>query len=202
MIAKNKGKLTKITNMKIGILGGTFNPIHLGHLILAEEVADQLKLDKVIFVPAYLPPHKDDTEIISAQHRFKMIKLAIRDNRRLAVSDTEIKRKGLSYTIDTILEFKKIYPHYELYFIIGSDLLNYLDSWKDLDEILKLVNFVVATRPGYPLEKLPLSVYKLQIRAIDISGYQIRQAIKNNLSFRYLVPQEVYCYIIKHQLYR
>jgi nicotinate-nucleotide adenylyltransferase len=188
--------------MKIGILGGTFNPIHLGHLILAEEAMHKLNLDKIIFVPTYLPPHKDNSDIAPAKDRFKMVKLAIKDNRRFSVSDIEIKRKGKSYTIDTIKEFKKIYPQDELYFICGSDLLNYLDSWKDLDEVLKLINFIVATRPGYPLDKIPAHIQRIDIRAIDISGFAIRQAIKNKKPFRYLLPEAVYRYINKKGLYR
>ena len=113
--------------MKIGILGGTFNPIHVGHLILAEEAREKLLLDKIIFVPAATPPHKDISDIAEAQNRFAMLKLASRGNRHFCVSDIEIKREGRSYTIDTIREFKKLYPNDELYFIIGSDLLKYLD---------------------------------------------------------------------------
>ncbi|MCM8799542.1 MAG: nicotinate-nucleotide adenylyltransferase [Candidatus Omnitrophica bacterium] len=188
--------------MKIGILGGTFNPIHLGHLILAEEVADRLNLDKVIFVPTYIPPHKDNSDIASAKDRLKMVKLAIKNNKRFSFSDIEIKRKGFSYTIDTVKEFKILYPDDELYFIVGSDLIKYLDSWKDLGEILKLIRFVVATRPGYPLENIPSYISTINIPAIDISAYQIREAIKNNRPFRYLVPEEVYYYINRKKLYR
>jgi nicotinate-nucleotide adenylyltransferase len=188
--------------MKIGVLGGTFNPIHIGHLILAEEAREKLKLDKVIFVPTYLPPHKDNSDIASARARFTMVKLAIKDNRYFLVSDIEIKRDGRSYTIDTLKEFKKIYPSDELYFIIGSDLLKYLDDWKDLDEIIQMVRFVVATRPGYPLEKIPSHISTIPIRAVDISGFEIRKAIKENKSFRYLVPETVLKYIKKKGLYQ
>jgi len=188
--------------MRIGILGGTFNPIHIGHLILAEEVREKLKLDKIIFVPAYLPPHKDNSDIASWRVRLAMVKLAIKGNRYFAVSDSEIKRDGRSYTIDTLKEFKKIYPQDELYFIIGSDLLKYLDEWKDLDEIIQMVRFIAATRPGYPLEKIPSHISTIPIRAVDISGFEIRKAIKENKSFRYLVPDVVYKYIIKKKLYK
>ena len=123
--------------MKIGILGGTFNPIHIGHLILAEEAREKLALDVVIFVPTYLPPHKDDADIIAARDRMTLVKLAIKGNRHFLVSDIEIKRDGRSYTIDTIKELKMRYPKDELCFIIGSDLLNYLPEWKDLDEIIE-----------------------------------------------------------------
>lgn len=188
--------------MKVGILGGTFNPIHIGHLILAEEAREKLKLDKIIFMPAYLPPHKDDTDIAQARFRYEMVRLAIKTNKYFAISDIEIKRDGRSYTIDTLKEFKKTYPDDELYFIIGSDLLKYLDEWKDLTEITKLVKFIAATRPGYPLQNLPSYISTLPIRAVDISGFQIRQAIRENRSFRYLVPEVVFRYINKKGLYR
>ena len=188
--------------MKIGILGGTFNPIHIGHLILAEEVREKLKLDKIIFVPAYLPPHKNNSEIASVRDRYEMVKRAIKNNKNFSVSDIEIKRDGLSYTIDTINEFKRLYPKDELYFIIGSDLLNYLDEWKDLGQILKMVKFIVATRPGFSLEKIPSYISTIDIRAIDVSGYEIRRCIKEGRSFRYLVPETVYNYINKKNLYK
>ncbi|MBU3958227.1 MAG: nicotinate-nucleotide adenylyltransferase [Candidatus Omnitrophica bacterium] len=187
--------------MKIGILGGTFNPIHIGHLILAEETREKLSLDRIIFVPTNLPPHKDNSDIIPAQMRITMVKLAIQGNKYFLTSDIEIKRDGRSYTIDTIKEFKKKYPRDELYFIIGSDLLMYLDDWKDLNEIIKMVNFIVATRPAYPLEKMPAYISTIPIRAVDISGFEIRKAIRKNKSFRYLVPGSVYKYIIKNKLY-
>jgi len=188
--------------VKVGILGGTFNPIHAGHLILAEEAREKLNLDKIIFMPTYLPPHKDKSEIASAQDRFKMIKIAIKGNNHFSVSDLEIKRQGRSYTIDTVRDFKKLHPKDELYFISGSDLLKYLAEWKDLEEILKIVKFVVATRPGYPLEKIPDYISTVSIRAVDISGFEVREASKADKSFRYLVPEGVYNYIIKRKLYR
>lgn len=187
--------------MRIGILGGTFNPIHIGHLILAEEAREKLQLDKIIFIPTYLPAHKNNSDIAAAGDRYRMIKLAIKKNIYFSVSDIEIKRNGLSYTIDTLKEFKKIYPKDELYFIIGSDLLKYLDDWKDLPEIINMVKFIVATRPGYPLEKIPSNISTVPIRAVDVSAFEIRKAIKENKSFRYLVPEAVYKYIIKNKLY-
>jgi len=195
--------------MRIGILGGTFNPVHIGHLILAEEVREKLNLDKVIFVPTYLPPHKDNSDIASANARLDMVRIAIKDNRYFLASDIEIKRDGRSYTIDTLREFKSIYPKDDLYFIIGSDLLKYLDDWKDWDEIVKMVKFIVATRPGFPLEEISTYIASRQtgastvaIRAVDVSGFEIRRAIKENKSFRYLVPEGVFKYIDKKRLYR
>jgi nicotinate-nucleotide adenylyltransferase len=187
--------------MKIGILGGTFNPIHIGHLILAEEAREKLGLDKVVFVPAFLPPHKDNSDIAPAGERLEMVKLAIAGNKYFLVSDSEIKRDGRSYTIDTIKEFKTKYPHDELYFIIGSDLLKYLDDWKDLNEIIKMVKFIAATRPGFALEKIPAYISTVAIRAVDISGFEIRNCIKEEKSFRYLLPDAVYKYINRKKLY-
>lgn len=188
--------------MKIGILGGTFNPIHIGHLILAEEVREKLGLGRVIFVPAYLPPHKDNSDIARARDRFNMIKLAIKTNKFFSLSDIEIKRDGKSYTIDTVKELKKRHPRDELYFITGSDLLKYLDEWKDLADIIKLVKFVVATRPGYPLEEIPSYISTVGIRAVDISAFEIRRNIKEARSFRYLVPERAFDYIVRKGLYR
>ncbi|MFA5410487.1 MAG: nicotinate-nucleotide adenylyltransferase [Candidatus Omnitrophota bacterium] len=188
--------------MKTGILGGTFNPIHIGHLILAEETREKLGLDRIIFVPAYLPPHKDNSDIAPAGSRLAMVKLAIKGNKYFSASDAEIKRDGRSYTIETIREFKKNYPQDDLYFIIGSDLLKYLDEWKDLNEITKMVKFIAATRPGYPLEKIPAYISTVAIRAVDVSGFEIRSCIRESRSFRYLVADSVFKYINRNRLYR
>lgn len=188
--------------MKIGILGGTFNPVHIGHLILAEEVRESLSLDKIIFMPTNLPPHKDVKDVILAKERYRMIELAIKGNKYFEVSDMEIERKGKSYTIDTINELRNKFPKETLYFITGSDLLKYLKEWKDLERIIKMVKFVVATRPGYPLEKIPSYISTIAIRAVDISAYEIREAVKQDRSFRYLVPDEVFSYIKKKRLYK
>jgi nicotinate-nucleotide adenylyltransferase len=188
--------------MRIGLLGGTFNPVHIGHLILAEEAREKLKLDKIIFIPTALPPHKDNINIALPCDRLAMLKLAIKSNKFFAVSDIEIKRKGRSFTIDTLNELKVKFANDELYFIIGSDLLKYLNEWKDLSDILKMVNFVVATRPGYPLEKIPHYIQTLSIRAVDVSGFEVRTCIQENKSFGYLVPDKVFDYIKKRKLYQ
>ncbi|MFA5095910.1 MAG: nicotinate-nucleotide adenylyltransferase [Candidatus Omnitrophota bacterium] len=188
--------------MRIGILGGTFNPVHSGHLILAEEAREKLGLERIIFVPANLPPHKENSDIAPAAIRLRMLKLAVKGNRYFDVSDAEARRKGRSYTIDTIREFKSRYPQDELYFIIGSDLLKYIEAWKDLAEINKMVKFIAATRPGYPLEKIPAYIQTLGIRAVDISGFEVRRCIKEDKSFRYLVPEAVFNFINKKGLYK
>ncbi len=188
--------------MKIGILGGTFNPVHIGHLILAEEVREKLGLDKVIFVPTCLPPHKDNSDVAQASDRYAMIRRAIKGNRYFAISNAEIKRGGRSYTIDTVRQLKRRYPKDDLYYLTGSDLLKYLDEWKDLDEVIKMVKFVVATRPGYELEKIPAYIKTVAIRAVDVSAFEVRQAIQAHTSFRYLVPESVFEYIVKNGLYK
>ncbi len=176
--------------------------MHIGHLILAEEVRENLSLDKVIFMPTNLPPHKDIKDVVPAKERYRMIELAIKGNKYFEVSDMEIERKGKSYTIDTINELKVKFPKKTLYFITGSDLLKYLKEWKDLERIIRMVKFVVATRPGYPLEKIPSYISTIAIRAVDISAYEIREAVKQNRSFRYLVTDEVFSHIVKKGLYK
>jgi nicotinate-nucleotide adenylyltransferase len=188
--------------VKIGILGGTFNPVHIGHLILAEEAREKLGLDKIIFIPTALPPHKDNLNIAPAADRLKMLKLATGSNKYFAVSDIEIRRDGRSYTIDTLRQLKKEYARDELYFIIGSDLLKYLNEWKDLSEIITMVKFVVVTRPGFPLEQIPSYIKTLAIRAVDVSGFEVRQCVAGNKSFGYLVTDKVFDYIKKRKLYK
>ncbi|MDD5501774.1 MAG: nicotinate (nicotinamide) nucleotide adenylyltransferase, partial [Candidatus Omnitrophica bacterium] len=123
--------------MKIGVIGGTFNPVHIGHLILAEEAREKLGLDKVILIPTAMPPHKDASGIAPAEDRLKMLKLSVKGNKFFSVSDMEIRRRGRSYTIDTLRELKRRFARDEIYFIIGSDLLKYLNEWKDLGQILE-----------------------------------------------------------------
>jgi len=188
--------------MRIGILGGTFNPVHIGHLILAEEAREKLGLDKVIFIPTALPPHKDNVNIAPAADRLKMLELATKSNKYFAVSDIEIKRKGRSYTIDTLKALKDKYKKDELYFIIGSDLLKYLNEWKDLSQILKMVEFIAATRPGYALEQIPPYIQTLPIRAVDVSGFEVRQCVNQGKSFGYLVMDKVFDYIKRKKLYK
>ncbi|MFA5093256.1 MAG: nicotinate-nucleotide adenylyltransferase [Candidatus Omnitrophota bacterium] len=195
--------------MKIGILGGTFNPVHIGHLILAEEAREKLGLDKVIFIPTALPPHKDNVNIAPAEDRLKMLKLATKSNKYFAVSDIEIRRGGKSYTIDTVNELKQKYPTDSFYLIIGSDLITYFDGWKDIDKIAKAVTFVVATRPGYPLEDIgsyvasrQLGAKILPIRAVDVSGFEVRQCVQQGKSFGYLVMDKVFDHIKRKKLYK
>lgn len=189
--------------MKIGILGGTFNPMHFGHMLLAEGVRENLVLDKVIFIPTNIPPHKDKVDMAEAKDRFRMLKLAISGNPFFSVSSIEIKRKGISYTIDTLKDFKKFFNDSdELFFIIGSDEIKDLDSWKDIGEVKKMVKFVVAARPGCDLNDIPSEIIRVVIKTADISGYQIRKRLRENKSIRYLLPDKVREFILKRGLYK
>ena len=188
--------------MRIGILGGTFNPIHIGHLILAEEAYFKLKLDKLIFVPAFMPPHKDSQDIINAKDRLEMVRLAIEDNAAFEVSTYEIDSKKKSYSIDTLREFRNIYgKDAQLCFITGSDSLKDLFSWKNINDIFKISKFIVANRPGYPVKDLPKEADTVVITPIEVSSEDIRRRLKEGRSIRYLVPEKVRKHIIEHRLY-
>lgn len=198
--------------MKIGLMGGTFNPIHLGHLIISEYIRLSLPLDKIIFIPSGNPPHKDFDEIISVDHRYKMALLATNSNPYFQISLSEINRKGFSYTIDTIREFKEKLLNDELYFIIGADSLNELTSWKDYNLLFKITNFIAIGRPGlteeYNLGKIKElnDIYDANIQyingpLIEISSTDIRERISKNLSIKYLVQETVEEYIKLNRLY-
>src|SRR3989338_5638094 len=157
--------------MRIGILGGTFNPIHFGHLILAEEACFKLKLDKLIFVPAFLPPHKEVEPDINPRHRLNMVKTAIEDNARFEVSTFEIDSRKKSYSIETLKEFRRVQgADAQLFFITGSDSLKDLFSWKEISEIFKISRFIVANRPGYPFNEVPKEVETVVITPIEVSS--------------------------------
>lgn len=189
--------------MRIGILGGTFNPIHIGHLILADEALSKLKLDKVVFVPAYMPPHKSVDSDIKPQDRLKMVELAIADNPSFEASSFEIGRKKTSYSIDTLKEFRNTHgADVQLYFITGSDLLKDLFSWKNVNDIFKISKFIVANRPGYPVKDVPKEAEAVVITPIEVSSEDIRRRIKAGRSIRYLVPEKVRGYIQDHALYK
>jgi nicotinate-nucleotide adenylyltransferase len=189
--------------MRIGILGGTFNPVHIGHLMLAEEACEKLKLDKVIFVPTFIPPHKDVDAGVKAEDRLAMVRLAVADNPAFEVSSFEIESKKKSYSIDTLKEFRHLYgQNSQLYFITGSDSLKDLFSWKDLNDIFKISKFIVANRPGYPVKEVPKEVETVVITPLEVSSADIRKRIKEARSIRYLVPEKVRNYIIKCKLYK
>jgi len=186
--------------MKIGILGGAFNPPHTGHLVIAQDILDAFKLDKVLFIPTNTSPHKE-VGGVSGQARLEMTKLATSGNEAFEVLGLEIERGGTSFTIDTIGELKKRYPEDEFYLIIGSDLANEFSSWKNYEDVKKEVKVVVANRKEFPLDKRS-SHLVVDIRQIELSSSQIRELVKNRSSVKGLVKKEVAEYIQEHNLYK
>ena len=185
--------------MKIGILGGTYNPPHLGHLVLGEEVRQACGLDKVLFIPTNMPPHKE-FGLIEPLHRFNMVNLAIKKNAFFQSSDLEIKRGGVSYTIDTVKELKQEFSRDDLYLIAGSDLANYFSTWKDFGSLKKIAKIIVAVRKEYPLRESD-GFITVQITNFGISSSRIRDMIKAGKSIRYFVVDSVAGYIEKNKLY-
>lgn len=197
---------------KIGLLGGSFNPIHTGHLLLAESARDQFELDRVIFIPTGNNPFKVSQDDISREHRLKMVELAIEDNTQFELMTHEIDQTGITYTIDTIEEIKKSFQEGDFYFITGADLMFEITLWKGAPELLKSVKFITTFRPGYSHEKLDTriqelqeiyeaSIFKLYATEMDIASSDIRSRIKNGYSIRYLLPRAVEEYIYKEKLY-
>lgn len=192
--------------MRIGIFGGTFNPPHMGHMIVAEWAREGLHLDKVLFVPAAVSPHKIDMDIVEAHHRLEMLQCAVQGNRYFEVRDIEVQRGGVSFTVDTLRTFREQYFEDELLIFIGADNLRDFHTWKDPEAILDLAEVVVLTRPGFSVESVDENyrrrVTLLEVPEIAIESRQIRRRIKEGQSIRYLVPLAVEAYIHKHRLYR
>ncbi len=214
--------------MKIGIFGGTFDPIHWGHLRSAEEVGETYRLDRVYFIPASIPPHKPGQTTTPAPDRLRMVRLAVAGNPRFAVSTVELARPGLSYSVDTIRQFAgKMQKRDALYFIIGLDAFREIGTWKNYQEIFALCNFIVTSRPGSresdPLKGTGVAVKKLfcydlrrknyrhrsgtriyfiELTDIAISASEIRALVRQGKSIRYLVPSSVERYIMQRGLYR
>ncbi|MCI8408357.1 MAG: nicotinate-nucleotide adenylyltransferase [Lachnospiraceae bacterium] len=197
---------------KIGIMGGTFNPIHIGHLMLAEHAYEEFSLDEVIFLPSARPPHKSQ-HILSNIDRREMILLAIEDNPHFSFSSLEFERKGTTYTIDTMSELNKRYPMDTFYFIIGADSFFALESWHNPKILFGQTSFLVATRDGHQEEELKKHKDKLekQYQAkieflnfpnIEISSSNIRKRVMEGKFINYYVPKMVEEYIYSHNLYR
>lgn len=215
---------------KIGILGGTFNPVHYGHLAAAEEVMHRLGLDKVLFIPTFIPPHKQDEDLPSGAHRLEMVRIAVQGNPAFEPSDIEIRRGGRSYTIDTIEELHRSLPGAEFYFLTGIDTFLEIQTWHRWQHLLAQCIFVVLSRPGYrftDLERIDFmrpsrpdfekmdggslaqavvrtgaySVFLEMIPLYDISSTDIRARVKQGGSVKYLLPDAVENYIIKNKFY-
>ena len=190
----------------MGILGGTFNPIHLGHLFIAQDALEQCQLDRVLFIPTAQPPHKSLADNVSATQRLRLLRLAIAGDKRFAVDDLEILRGGKSYSVETVTELRRRQPTADFYFIIGGDSLAELHLWREVEQLVKLCRFLVFARPGYvakPVGRLPGLRYKLfSTHPTEISSREIRARVARGRSIRYLVPDSVRQYIERQQLYQ
>jgi nicotinate-nucleotide adenylyltransferase len=213
--------------MKTGILGGTFNPVHLAHLRIAEEVREACRLDRILFMPAATPPHKPVADAVAFSHRLAMIAAAIADHPGFQVSDLEARRGGKSFSVDTLELLRQADPTGERYFIVGLDSFRDIASWKDYMRLFELAHLVVTARPGVelpdPLAALPVAVQNdfcydgklkkmrhrsgnavifLEETRLDISSTLIRRKVAAGESIRYLVPPSVAAYIVDHGLYQ
>lgn len=196
---------------RLGIMGGTFDPVHYGHLAVAETVYWKMDLGSVMFVPSRQPPHKKERWISPVEHRYQMTLLATASNPHFWVSRQEIERSGYSYAIDTVREVKRIFgPHLEAYFIVGTDALLDLLSWKDIVELIDLCFFIVASRPGYDfIEARPNHLFSdrgekiktVEVPSLAISSTDIRERVIRGKPIRYLLPEAVEQYIWSSQLY-
>ncbi|MFC0581174.1 nicotinate-nucleotide adenylyltransferase [Micrococcoides hystricis] len=188
---------------RIGVMGGTFDPIHHGHLVAASEVAASLGLDEVIFVPTGQPWQKQGRDVSEAEHRYLMTVIATASNPSFSVSRVDIDRAGLTYTIDTLKDLKLQYPDAEFYFITGADALAQIFKWKDIDKLWPLAHFVGVTRPGHVLSDFGRKedITLTEIPAMAISSTDCRQRVAQGKPVWYLVPDGVVQYIAKHRLY-
>ncbi len=189
-----------VPKKQVGILGGNFNPVHYAHLVMGEQVGQALGLEKVYFMPEYLPPHIDEKETIPAVHRLAMLELAIAGNPRFAVETIELARKGKSYTVETMRELTALHPDTNYYFIIGGDMVQYLPKWHQIDELMQLVTFVGVRRPGYPIES-DYPIIWIDVPLMDVSSTTIRKKVEQGCSVRYLLPENVLHYIQEKELY-
>jgi nicotinate-nucleotide adenylyltransferase len=190
---------------RVGIMGGTFDPIHHGHLGAASEVASLFELDEVVFVPTGEPYQKSDRHVSSAEHRYLMAVIATASNPRFWVSRVDIDRDGPTYTVDTITDIAKARPGAELFFITGADALAQILSWNRADEALRMARFVGVTRPGYLLSDAHLpedTVTLVDVPAMAISSSEVRRRVAAERPIWYLVPDGIVQYINKHRLYR
>ncbi|MFD2679913.1 nicotinate-nucleotide adenylyltransferase [Bacillus seohaeanensis] len=185
---------------KVGLLGGTFNPPHIGHLIIADQVLQKCELDEIRFMPNHVPPHKVMENHVSGDQRVQMLSLATEAHPFFSIELIELEREGTSYTIDTIKLLKEREPLIDFSFIIGGDMIEYLPKWHKIDELLSLINFIGVNRPNYTSDTT-YNIKMVEVPSIDISSSLIREHLKNRRSIRYLIPQNVLDYIEEEHIY-
>ncbi|HEY0828903.1 MAG TPA: nicotinate-nucleotide adenylyltransferase [Bacilli bacterium] len=193
--------------MKIGIMGGTFDPIHNGHMIGAETARESMKLDEVWFLPANVPPHKDKVLGATPQQRLEMVKLAIAGHPDFRAEDLEIRKGGISYTMETAQILLKQYPRNTFYWIIGADMIQFLPQWHEINQLVQLISFIGLSRPGYSSDLHTLAgpvkdkITMVPMPQMDISASGIRERCRLHKSLRYLISEQVRHYIEEHHLY-
>lgn len=186
---------------QVGILGGNFNPVHNAHLVVADQVRQQLGLDKVLLMPEYLPPHVDAKGTIAEHHRLKMLELAIEGIEGLKIETIELERKGISYTYDTMLLLNERDPDTDYYFIIGADMVDYLPKWHRIDELVEIVQFVGVQRPRYKAGT-SYPVIWVDVPLMDISSSMVRDFVAKGRTPNFMLPKPVLDYIKKEGLYQ
>jgi nicotinate-nucleotide adenylyltransferase len=195
-----------VAPVKIGFLGGSFDPVHFGHLMAAQDAFEQRKLDRLILVPAAQAPLKPNDVQSSAEDRLAMLRAATEWDRRFEISDLELRRGGVSYTIDSARHFRKLYPNDELYWVIGGDQLPKLHLWKDILELAQLVDFIFLERPGFPVRSHPeipgLRLHRCDGHLLAINSTELRERTRRGLSLDYFVPHKAIVYIREKHLYR
>lgn len=185
---------------KIGILGGTFDPPHFGHLLIASEVKQALQLTEIWFMPNKIPPHKQDEHFLDSHHRLNMIKLAIHDQPHFKIEQIELEREGPSFTYDTLHLLREQYPSYSFHFIIGADMIEYLPKWHKVEDVMELATFIGVKRPGYKTTtKYP--VIEVEVPQFDVSSTMLRKRLKEKENTAYLLPEDVKRYIEENHLY-
>lgn len=192
--------------MKVGIMGGTFDPLHIGHMLAAEAARDTYGLDEVWFMPSHTPPHKHGAGV-SGEHRLAMVQETVKGHESFRTLDWEISRGGVSYTIDTVRKLQQQYPRMELYFIIGADMVQYLPKWQEIEELVQRLTFIGVSRPGTELDLglLPSVIADKIVLAdmplVDISSTILRERAAEGKSIRYMVPDAVFNYVQRSGLY-
>lgn len=188
--------------MRLGILGGSFNPIHHGHLVAAERAAEAAKLDRVLFIPTAVSPLKSPREIAPAAERLALVRAALRGHPRFAASDLEVRRGGVSYTVDTLRTLARRHPNAKLYLILGADAAGLLSKWKSIDEVARRAVFLFCARPGHRLRARMPRQKLVEVPLLEISSTEIRDRLRRGRSVRWLLPEAVRRRVERRGLYR